>query len=102
MQAADPEKRRQLIANAENLVRKPVEAPLPLKSAAILSEVLKARDLQCEFNRRRRIDLKNKQDAQNKEHNIQAIKWIDDYNNKQMDKRKRFDVYKKDLFQVGT
>lgn len=70
-----------------------------LNSAAILCEVLKSQEIQREFSKKKREEEKKKTDIQNKHHIEQAHKWIDDYYQKQIDKQKRFDEYKKDLGQ---
>jgi hypothetical protein len=90
-----------MIENAENIVngRKIKEGPLSLNSAAILCENLKSQEIQREFNKKKRKEEKKKNEMMNKEHFEQAVKWIDDYNQKQLDKRKRFDEYKTQLGQ---
>lgn len=63
----------------------------------MLSEVLKGREIQRNLNKEKKEELKKKTEIQNRMHMEQAGRWIDDYNQKQLDGRKRFDQYKKDL-----
>lgn len=77
---ADAAKRRELIEEAEKFVgcRKIKECPIDLRSAAILSENLAARDIQLEFQAAQRKEEKAKTLIRNKEDMAQSVAWLQD------------------------
>lgn len=77
---ADPEKRREMIKEAERFVnmRKIKEGPIELKSAAILSENLYGRKLQLEFNKAQKLDERAKTEIKNRNDMLQSVAWLKD------------------------
>ena len=102
IQNADPQKRKELIEQAENFVncRKIKEGPIELNSAAILSQALKTRALQTEYKKQFLKDDKVKNELKNKEHILQSNKWIEDYDNKRTATYLNARTHKKELCEM--
>lgn len=102
IQNADPQKRKELIEQAENFVncRKIKEGPIELNSAAVLSQALKIRALQTEYKKEFLKDDKVKNELKNKEHILQSNKWIEDYDNKRTAAYVNARTHKKELCEM--
>ena len=102
IQNADPQKRKELIEQAENFVKcnNIKGCPLELNSAAILSQALKTRALQMEYKKQFLKEEKIKNELKNKQHILQSNKWIEDYDNKRTAAYLNAQTHKKELCQM--
>lgn len=90
-------KRQEIIQKAEKLIEKNKPGPRQLESAALLSEVLKERDLQIQF----RTHQKQRQKEQDKRISEQILRqakqWVEKTLQRQIEDKKRNDSYKKEV-----
>ncbi|CAO1319182.1 unnamed protein product [Diamesa serratosioi] len=102
IQNADPQRRKELIEQAENFVncRKIKEGPIELNSAAILSQALKTRALQMDYKKQFLKDDKIQNELKNKQHILQSNKWIEDYDNKRTAVYLNARAHKKELCEM--
>ena len=99
LKASDEQKRKELIEKAENLIQKEKSGPRNLESAAKLCEVLQVREMQKKFKQEQdkiQAERKRKEDENDI---LQASQWLNQYAERQIDERKRFNNYKKELFE---
>ncbi|XP_053699279.1 trichohyalin [Sabethes cyaneus] len=97
LKAADEVKRKELIQKAEEMIQKEKEGPRVLESAAKFGEVLKAREHQRKFKAEQEAQQELRRQQLDQQDIAQANRWIKSQVERQMEDRKRFDNYKKEL-----
>ncbi|XP_055535688.1 golgin subfamily A member 6-like protein 22 [Wyeomyia smithii] len=97
LKIADEIKRKELIQKAEEMIQKDKEGPRVLESAAKFSEVLKTREHQRKFRAEQEAQQELRRKQLDQQDITQANRWIKSQVERQMDDRKRFDNYKKEL-----
>ncbi|XP_055604788.1 trichohyalin-like [Uranotaenia lowii] len=97
LKAADEIKRNELIRKAEEMIQKEKEGPRVLESAAKFCEVLKAREHQRHFRSEQQAVQESRRRQSDQQDIAQANRWLKLYAERQIEDRKRFDNYKKEL-----
>ncbi|XP_062700985.1 trichohyalin-like [Aedes albopictus] len=97
LKAADEIKRKELIQKAEEMIQKEKEGPRVLESAAKFCEVLKAREYQRQFRAEQEALHDSRRQQLDRQDIAQANRWVKSQAERQIDDRKRFDHYKKEL-----
>jgi hypothetical protein len=98
LKISDEQKRREFIERAENVIQKEKSGPRNLESAAKLCEVLQVRELQKEFTQEQKKLADERKRKEDENDILQANKWLNQYAERQVNERQRFNMYKKELY----
>ncbi|XP_075157085.1 uncharacterized protein LOC142230334 [Haematobia irritans] len=96
----EAQKRQEKIAKAQKLIEKLKPGPRDLRTAALQSEVLRARNVQREINEEFKKAIKQQECEMKMMCHGQAMSWIQDGQQRLTERQKNENLYKKELLQT--